>query len=78
MKQMSFTAFLAQCCGLSPHCLPWKAIKSPWSETIFWLLLTMLQTGNHKGDARNTEYSTFFLNRQTYSLGNKVFEITTA
>lgn len=33
---------------------PWKAMKSQWSETFFWLLMTMLQSASHKGDARNT------------------------
>lgn len=30
-----------------------EGMKSPWSETFFWLLMRMLQSGNHKGDARN-------------------------
>lgn len=75
---MSFTVFLAQCCGLSPQCVTWKAMKHGRSETLFQLLKTTLQSGNHKGDARNTVQNTFFLNKQTYSLGNKVFETTPA
>lgn len=51
---MSFTVFLAQCYGLSPPYLPWSATKSLWSETFFYLLMTMLQSGSHKGGARNT------------------------
>lgn len=49
MKQMSFTVFLAQCCVPVPHCLPWNAVKPPRSETFFWLLMTMLQSGNQRG-----------------------------
>lgn len=58
---MSFTVSLAQYCGHSPHSSSWKAMKSQWSEMVFCLLMTMLLSGNQKGDARDTVYITLLL-----------------